>query len=164
MEYAAGKFHGYLDLGSGIADDSLPPAKDALVFMVVDIDDSWKILVAYFFINGLTGEEHSNIIKECLIRLHDIGAHVMSLTCDRPSCHFAMLRALGASLDVHEMKSSFPHPADSSKMVHMLLDVCYMLKLLRSAFVKGGTLQTTTGKISWKYPQELNKLQETQGL
>ncbi|KAJ3591522.1 hypothetical protein NHX12_016280 [Muraenolepis orangiensis] len=64
---AAGRFHGYVDLGCGIVDDSLPPAEDALVLMVVAIDDSWKIPVAYFLIDGLTGEERSNIIKECLL-------------------------------------------------------------------------------------------------
>ncbi|KAJ4931499.1 hypothetical protein JOQ06_025794, partial [Pogonophryne albipinna] len=74
VEYAAGKFHGYVDLGCGIVDDSLPPAKDALVLMVVAIDDSWKIPVAYFIIDGLIGEERANIIKECLLRLHAIGA------------------------------------------------------------------------------------------
>ncbi|KAJ4948187.1 hypothetical protein JOQ06_019724 [Pogonophryne albipinna] len=78
LEYAAGKFHGYVDLGCGIVDDSLPPAKDALVLMVVAIDDSWKIPVAYFLIDGLTGEERANIIKECLLRLHAIGARVFS--------------------------------------------------------------------------------------
>lgn len=67
VEYAAGKFHGYVDLGCGIVDDSLPPAKDALVLMIVAIDDSWKIPVGYFLIDGLTGEERANVIKECLL-------------------------------------------------------------------------------------------------
>ena len=62
VEYAAGKFHGYVDLGCGIVNDSLLPAKDALVLMVVAIDDSWKIPVAYFLIDGLTGEECANIV------------------------------------------------------------------------------------------------------
>ncbi|XP_071384885.1 DNA transposase THAP9 [Centroberyx affinis] len=164
VEYAAGKFHGYVDLGCGTVDDSLPPAKDALVLMVVAINESWKIPVAYFLIDGLTGEERANIINECLQRLHGIGVRTVSLTCDGPSCHFAMLRALGAKLDVHDMRSSFPHPADPSQVVHVVLDVCHMLKLLRNALAEGGTLQTPTGKISWQYLQDLNKLQETEGL
>ena len=164
VEYAAGKFHGYVDLGCGVVNDSLPPAKDALVLMVVAIDDSWKIPVAYFLIDGLTGEERANIIKECLLRLHAIGARVLSLTCDGPSCHFAMLRALGANMDVLNMKPSFPHPADPSDKIHAVLDVCHMLKLIRNTLADRSTLQTPTGKISWKFLQELNKLQEAQGL
>ena len=38
VEYAAGRFHGYVDLGCGTVDDSVPPAKDALVLMVVAIN------------------------------------------------------------------------------------------------------------------------------
>ncbi|CAL9702423.1 unnamed protein product [Knipowitschia caucasica] len=100
IEYSAGRFHGYVDLGCGIVDDSLPPARDALVIMVVAIDDSWKLPVAYFFIDSLTGEERANIVSECLCRLHNVGVRIVSLTCDGPSCHFSMLKALGADLDV----------------------------------------------------------------
>lgn len=48
VEYAEGKFHGYVDVGCGKVDDSLPVAKDALVFMAVAINGSWNIPVAYF--------------------------------------------------------------------------------------------------------------------
>ncbi|KAJ8246096.1 hypothetical protein GJAV_G00263610 [Gymnothorax javanicus] len=164
VEYAAGKFHGYVDLGTGIVDDSLPPAKDAFVLMVVSINASWKIPVAYFLIDGLTGEERANIISECLLRLHNIGVHTVSLTCDGPSCHFAMLKSLGANLDVLDMKPSFEHPGDPSKVVHVVLDVCNMLKLLRNALAEGGILQTSTGKINWRYREELNAPQEKEGL
>ncbi len=51
VEYASLKFHGYVDLGSGIVNDGLSPANNALVLVVVAIDDSWKISVAYFFID-----------------------------------------------------------------------------------------------------------------
>uniref|UniRef100_A0AAV2IX99 THAP domain-containing protein 1 n=1 Tax=Knipowitschia caucasica TaxID=637954 RepID=A0AAV2IX99_KNICA len=37
--------------------------RDALVIMVVAIDDSWKLPVAYFFIDSLTGEERANILE-----------------------------------------------------------------------------------------------------
>ena len=40
VEYSTGKFHGYVDLGCGDISDSLPEAKDALVFMAVAIDES----------------------------------------------------------------------------------------------------------------------------
>ena len=41
------KFRGYVDLGNDVAnDDSAPVAKDALVFMVVEVNETWKVLVA----------------------------------------------------------------------------------------------------------------------
>ncbi|KAK7879526.1 hypothetical protein WMY93_033763 [Mugilogobius chulae] len=107
IEYSAGRFHRYVDLGCGIVDDSLPPARDALVVMVVAIDDSWKLPVAYFFIDSLTGEERANLVNECLCRLHSVGVTIVSLTCDGPSCHFSMLKALGANLDVQSMVPRF---------------------------------------------------------
>ena len=124
-----------MDLGYGIMDDSVPPAKEALVLMVVAIDDSWKLPVAYFFINSLTGEERANIVSECLRRLHRIKVRIVSLTCDGPSCHFSMLKALGANLNIDLMVPSFTHPeADST--VHVLLDVCHMIKLLRNTLAE----------------------------
>lgn len=64
VEYSAGKTHGYVDLGCASVDDSLPPARDALVLMAVAIDEAWKIPVAYFFIDALTGGKRANIISD----------------------------------------------------------------------------------------------------
>ena len=158
VEYAAGRYHGYVDLGCGTVDDTLPPAKDALVLMAVAINDSWKIPVAYFLIDGMTGEERANIISECLHRLHATGVRTVSLTCDGPSCHFSMLRALGATLDVNNMRSSFAHPADPSQSVHVLLDVGHMLKLLRDTLADDGVLRTPSGEVRWRYIEEWNEL------
>lgn len=170
VQYISGKFHGYVDLGCGNVDDTLPEAKDALVFMVVAIDDSWKIPVAYFLVNGLSGVERASLVTECLHRLRNIGVRTVSLTCDGPHCHFAMLKALGADLNVQTMRPSFPHPEEEQHQdeekwqVHVILDVCHMLKLLRNALADMGELQSQTGKIKWQYIAELVKLQEREGL
>ena len=60
------KYNGYVDLGNGIKDDYLPVAGDALVFMVVAIDESWKVPRGYFFIDGLSGAERANLVNVCL--------------------------------------------------------------------------------------------------
>ena len=105
------KYRGYVDLGNDVEDDdSAPLAKDALVFMVVGINESWKVPVGYFFIDGLSGKERANLIKVCLKKLHDVGMDVISLICDGPSCHFAMLHALGAQLQLPNIKPYFLHP------------------------------------------------------
>ena len=41
------KFAGYVDLGNGINDDSSPVAADALAFMLVSVDGSWKVPCGY---------------------------------------------------------------------------------------------------------------------
>jgi len=50
------KFVGYIDMGTGLDDDSMPVAKDALTFMAVGVNDSFKVRVGYFLIDGLGGE------------------------------------------------------------------------------------------------------------
>ena len=44
VDWDGEKFRGYVDIGTGVVDDSLLEAKDALVFMVVCINGSWKVL------------------------------------------------------------------------------------------------------------------------
>ena len=43
VDWDGEKFRGYVDIGTGVVDDSLPEAKDALVFMVVCVNGSWKV-------------------------------------------------------------------------------------------------------------------------
>lgn len=91
------KFRGYVDIGNGVSDDdSNPMAKDALVFIVVSLNSSWKVPIAYFFIDGLSGCERANLVKVCIQKCHDVGVEKVSVSCDGPSCHFTMLNALGA--------------------------------------------------------------------
>ena len=113
----------------------------------------------------MSGQERANLITESLHRLHAVGVRTVSLTCDGPSCHFAMMRSLGAKLTINDMNPSFPHPADHLLRVYVILDVCHMVKLLRNSFADGLILKTSDGEtIRWKYIEELNKLQETEGL
>ena len=72
-----------MDLGNAVKDDdSAPIAKDALVFMVVGVNETWKVPVGYFFIDGLSGKERANLVKLCIKKLHDVGVEVISLICD----------------------------------------------------------------------------------
>ena len=70
------KFTGYVNIGNGIEDDSKPLAKDALVFMVVCVNASWKIPCGYFFIDGMSGAERANLVNLCIERLFDTGVQV----------------------------------------------------------------------------------------
>jgi hypothetical protein len=143
------KYQGYVDLGNGADDDSLPIAKDALVFMVVSLNSSWKVPCGYFFVDGLSGKERANLVRVCIQRLHDVGVRVTSLTCDGPSCHICMLRELGLSLDLS----------------WIFLDICHMLKLVRNTFGEWGILVSRDGeKIHWQYLVELHNLHDTEGL
>lgn len=160
------RFRGYVDIGNEADDDdSLPIAKDALVFMVVALNASWKVPIAYFFIDGMSGAERANLITVAVKKLYDTGVNVVSLTCDGPSCHFTMMKALGAKIEVNDMQTHFMHPSDSSKRIHVIFDVCHMLKLVRNTLGQGGILTDEYGKkIRWQYITELEALQSKEGL
>ena len=55
VEWDGQKFQGYIDMGTGLDDDGMPIAKEALTFMVVGVNDSFKVPVGYFLIDGLGG-------------------------------------------------------------------------------------------------------------
>ena len=133
--------------------------------MAVSVNGSWKVPCGYFFVDGLNGIERANLVKVCIKKLHDVGVNVVSLTCDGPACHFKMLKELGACLQTASLQASFVHPLDKNKKVHVLLDVCHMLKLVRNTLGALGILIDKDGnKIYWQYIVELQKLQDEEGL
>lgn len=52
---------GYVNVGHNLDTDSMPLAKDALVFMVTALNSSWKIPVGYFLTNGVNGDQRSEL-------------------------------------------------------------------------------------------------------
>ena len=64
VQFANGEYHGFVDVGNGQQDYSTPLAKDAFVLMVVSVNASWKIPVGYFFVDGMSGSERANVIRE----------------------------------------------------------------------------------------------------
>ena len=103
---------------------------------MVCINGSWKVPCGYFLVDGLSSAEKANLVTSCLEKLYDVGVKVASFTCDGPDSHFAMLRTLGANLDVGSLDLSFQHPCDHSAKGHVFLDVCHMLKLIRNTFCR----------------------------
>ncbi|GFO13470.1 THAP domain-containing protein 9 [Plakobranchus ocellatus] len=159
-EFDGKKTFGFVDIGSGVTDDGAPAATQALVFMVVCVNGSWKVPIGFFFIHGMTGKEKANLVRECLHQLGQIGIKVISLTC-----HFTMLSDLGASMDPENLDPSFPYPSSGHK-IFVILDVCHMLKLLRNCLAsKDGGLKDRDGvPIRWKYLEDLNSIQEREGI
>ena len=161
----AQKYCGFVDLGTDIDDDSLPDATEALVFMAVSVNSTWKVPCGYFLVNGLTGEEKANLTKDRIRKLHDVGVTVVLFTCDGPTTHQSMLKLLGAVLSADDMQAYFPHPCDENKKVYIFLDACHMIKLVRNTFSDWNVLKDKDGQnIEWKFLEELNELQEREGL
>lgn len=159
---------GYVDVGVEIDDDEVTPATHALVLMVVALNASWKLPIAYFLITELTGVEKANIIEEALIRLDDIGIEITSVTCDGPSAHFSMFRALGCVISdpsSADFKPYFIHPNNQNKKVYAILDICHMLKLIRNGLASLKVILDPDGnEVNWNFIEKLHAVQQNETL
>ena len=164
VAYDGKRFRGYVDIGDCFMDDDAEVATEALVVMVVSLDGSFKMPIAYFFIKSMSGKEKANIVKLAVEKLKNIGVKVASVTCDGPAAHFAMMKELGVSLDPETMTTFFNNDDMKSKKTYVFLDVCHMIKNVRNILRNHDLIDSDGNKISWKYIIELAKLQEIEGL
>lgn len=149
-----GKMRGYVDIGVGTEGTSdLPKAKNALVMLVVALNDTWKLPIAFFLINGLSAETKANLINDALMRLHEVGVKITSLTLDGPAEHFAAVKRLGASMEMKKnAKPRFPHPVKDQPDIHVIIDPCHNLKNIRNAFADlSMIIDDNNNRIEWRY-------------
>ena len=91
--------------------------------MVVSLNHGWKIPIAFFFVNSLSGKEKANLVQIALDKLRDTGAYVTSITCDGPASHLAMASSLGMTLDPLHLKTNIPFDLnDPTLRTHFFLD------------------------------------------
>lgn len=109
--------------------------KKRMFFMLNCLNSHWKIPVGYFLIDGLNSVERANLIKECLLTLHESGVKIVSLTFDGTSSNFATVRHLGAETELHNLKPHFPHPASDHK-IFLVPDPSHMIKLVRNTLAE----------------------------
>ncbi|KAH9632416.1 hypothetical protein HF086_010809 [Spodoptera exigua] len=157
--------HGYVDIcNKGTSGDYLAEAKEALVFLVTAINGAFKIPVGYFLVAGVTGEQRSNLVRQCLELLDETGIEVTSLTFDGCPANISMAKELGCSFNPHNIKSHFSHPI-TNRPIFVFPDPCHMLKLLRNAFEAYGIIIDNLGRqINWCLLKELNEVQEKEKL
>ena len=129
IDWDGKKYHGCIDMGTELDDDRLPLAKEALVFMMNLINDSWKLPIGYFQISGIGAQERANLLQQCLDMLHSVGVTIVSLTFDGSATDTSMIKEFGCYLDYVDMQHTFPHPA-TQELVAVFLDPCHMLKLV----------------------------------
>lgn len=162
VELVGDRVVGYVDFGASLDDDSLPEATNVCVYIVVGINMRLKIPVGYFLIHSLTGSERAELTKQCIERLESVKVQVVSLTFDGASSNFTMAKCLGAELkpDPVEFSTSFKNPVDESRDVHILLDPCHMIKLIRNSLATMCYITDVDGNhIKWAYIKALEALQ-----
>jgi len=157
----------YIDYGPGGGTDlmdNLPYAKDAFVIMVVGLNAHWKVSIAYYLVNGISAEEKSNIVMSCLHQLNETGIIIKTLTFDGAANNIFMASLLGVNLNYADLKPHFKHPI-TEKDVHVVLDPCHMVRLIRNCLGDWGLLFDKNNRpIKWIYFKNLVDLQNVTGL
>lgn len=82
LEYDGQTYHGRVDLVNGLNSDSLEIAKECFVFMVVSVNEHWKLPLGYFLVSKLNSSQKVELVRHALALLHDTGVRVISLTFD----------------------------------------------------------------------------------
>ncbi|KAH8032352.1 hypothetical protein HPB51_024129 [Rhipicephalus microplus] len=138
---------GYIDFGMAVEDDSLPAARNVLVFVVVSLQLDWKAPCAYFFIDDLS-------------KLHDVRADVVAVTFGGPTFSAGLLRELGADPSPESMRPWFPHPEQPGARVYVVFDAHQMQALVKTSLALLHRIcDSTASEIRWNYVMELHRAQ-----
>lgn len=127
------------------------------------INSSWKIPIAYYLIQSLSGAERANLIKLVLTSLHEAGATVINITMHSCAANISTMQCLGASISPTNLQPYFTHPQTKEK-VYTMMDACH-IKLIRNSFASSiNFYDANRDKIEWKYIIYLIQLQEQEQL
>ena len=112
------RFHGFVDIDVEARKDNSLVAHDALVFMAVIVNRTWKFPAAMkWFPCQWNGRPIQSVllIEQCSVRLYDGGVYWISITCDGTSYHIAMLKAFCTKIAIPSLQISCPHPSNSDE-------------------------------------------------
>ena len=130
--------------------------------MISGISGHFKHPIAYILQDKCSSAVQAQLIKDCICLLFKEGINVVAVVFD--GCY----TNLGCKMNVSELKTSFQHPQNPSSKVHVIFDVCHVIKLMRNLLGDYKVIchQDKNGQlhpIQWQYIENLNNLQEDLG-
>lgn len=125
------KFVGNINYGDIRGEDPENIATNVLVIMAVGLKSPWQMSIAYFLTSKTNSEIQAQLIKKAIILLFHENIIVKSVTFDGPTKNVATARKLGCN--INDLQGSFIHPCRPDLKVYVILDICHMLKLARTA-------------------------------
>uniref|UniRef100_A0A2H1VLX6 SFRICE_006736 n=1 Tax=Spodoptera frugiperda TaxID=7108 RepID=A0A2H1VLX6_SPOFR len=139
IEWDGNKFYGHIDIiDTGLNGDHLAEAKEVLFFLITAIN------------NGVTGALRSELVKQCIERVHDVGIKIVALTFNGCAANnISMIKHLGCSLQ--DKNITFKHPSTKDSIC-VILDPCHMIKLIRNTLQTSQKFIDNHGKmLKWQY-------------
>jgi len=120
---------GYEDLGTLGRTNKI--GSYALVIMIRCLYVNWKFPLCYFFTgNGIKGDNLTNILKECVIKLLELGLVPSAVVCDQGSQNRRMFSLLGAT-------HNNPSVDINGQKLFLIYDMPHMIKSLRNNLLDG---------------------------
>lgn len=164
-EYVAStrRHYGYVDFGFESTSDTSEEATDALVFLLVGINTTWKLPIGYFLVKGVKATLKAELVTQALRLVHETGVEIKALTCDGTRSNVAMAEELGCCFTTDKLQTTILDP-QTGQQIYFFLDACHMLKLVRNAFEHYDTFtqSKTDNYISWSYIKKMHELQESE--
>lgn len=160
------KYYGRVDFGNGLNTDDLEMAKECLVFMLVSLNENWKLPIGYFLSAGLNSSQKVTLTQHALNIVRNTGVIVTSITFDGCSTNLTMARLLGCNFNLNSFKSTFITNYSDNEIgeVAVFLDPAHMIKLIRNAFgEKKQFLDGYNKVIDFDFVLKLFLLQEREG-
>ncbi|XP_061724353.1 uncharacterized protein LOC133530457 [Cydia pomonella] len=150
-----GRYCDQVDYGHGEYFKFIDKAVLAYVFVLVSLDEDWKMPIGYIFARNIPAETQAEYIRICLTHCHEAGADVVAVTLDTPTA----AEFLGCSFDnIRNLKTTFKHPA-CDRDVAIWIDPCLALKSARQTLKVKGVLKDDEGKkIRWNLIRQLKIL------
>jgi hypothetical protein len=162
VEYDGRDYFGFVAMGGCLNVSQTDIAKEALVFMVVAINDTWKIPVGYFLIQSITSDQKATLVTQCVDLILQCGMLVANITSDGCPANFTMAKKLGCCFDINNINTSCDaYGAD------ILPDPSHMCKLVRNTFGEKAEFwmnPISNEIIDFHFLALLNDLQENEGL
>jgi len=150
-------------MGSRIDNDSLKVANECLVFLVVSINENWKLPIGYFLAHSLNSAQKVVLVRHALHVLSNTGINIISLTFDGCSSNITAAKLLGCNFTIDALNTPFAFEYEDTKIV-AIFDPAHMIKLVRNAFgEKKIFLDYENNEINFEYVQRLCYLQEKEG-
>lgn len=149
---------GFVNFGTSDANsDETKYAREALVFLVTGVNQSFKIPVAYFLTNGLKALEKATLIREVILFVSKTGIKIVGLVFAGLFSNLATMRLLGANFRGKRYYIINPHSDDK---IFIFLDACHMIKISRNCLASKETLYDGDNQpIKWEYLVALERFQ-----
>ncbi|KAH1000600.1 hypothetical protein HUJ04_012907 [Dendroctonus ponderosae] len=101
LEYAGSEYYVYVNCGNGLQGDSMELATEALVFMLVCVNEAWKLPI------GINSQQKVSLVKQALTLLGQVGVTVSSITFDGCAANFSMCNLLNCHFNKANVKADF---------------------------------------------------------